>query len=101
MDDNARPHRAAIVDDFLESEGISRMEWPAYSLDLNPIENLWDALGRAVCRRFPPPATLRDLETALQEEWRLLDSAVVGHLVTSMIIRCTLCMKVRGAHIPY
>ncbi|GBM77702.1 hypothetical protein AVEN_80305-1 [Araneus ventricosus] len=101
MDDNARPHRAAIVDDFLESERIAGMEWPAYSPDINAIEHLWDVLGRAVCRRFPPPATLRDLETALQERWRLLDSAVVDNLVTSMITRCTLCMKVRGAHIPY
>ncbi|GBM10608.1 Transposable element Tcb1 transposase [Araneus ventricosus] len=101
MDDSARLHRAAIVDDFLESEGIARMEWPAYSPDLNPIENIWDTLGHAVCRRFPPPATLRDLETALEEEWRLLDSAVVDHLVTSMITRCTLCTKVTGAHIPY
>ncbi|GBN31321.1 hypothetical protein AVEN_28091-1 [Araneus ventricosus] len=101
MDDNASPHRAAIVDDFLESEGIDCMEWPAYSPDLHPIENLWDALGRAVCRRFPPPATLRDLETAIKEEWRLLDSVVVDHLVTSMITHCALCMKVSGAHIPY
>ena len=37
MDDNARLHRAAIVGDFLESEGIARMEWPACSPDLNPI----------------------------------------------------------------
>ncbi|GFS51497.1 uncharacterized protein TNCV_549451 [Trichonephila clavipes] len=29
MDDNACPQRAAIVNDFLESEGIVRMEWPA------------------------------------------------------------------------
>ncbi|KFM71640.1 Transposable element Tc3 transposase, partial [Stegodyphus mimosarum] len=78
MDDNAHPHRADIVDDYLESEGIARMAWPAYLPDLNPIENLWDALGRAVSSRFPPPAALIDLETALQEEWRLLNSAVVG-----------------------
>ncbi|GFW43008.1 transposable element Tcb1 transposase [Trichonephila clavipes] len=48
MDDHARPHRAYIVDDYLESEGIARMAWPAYSPDFNPFENLWDALGRAV-----------------------------------------------------
>ncbi|KFM72421.1 hypothetical protein X975_15941, partial [Stegodyphus mimosarum] len=40
MDDNARPHRADIVDDYLESKGIVRMAWPAYLPDLNPIENL-------------------------------------------------------------
>ncbi|GFU27970.1 leucine-rich repeats and immunoglobulin-like domains protein 3 [Trichonephila clavipes] len=85
MDDNARPHRAAVVDNYLESEGITRMAWPAYSPDLNPIENLWNALGRAVSSRFPPPATLIELETALQEEWQLLNSAMVDHLIESMI----------------
>ncbi|GFY22295.1 transposable element Tcb2 transposase [Trichonephila clavipes] len=68
MDDNARPYRTDIVDDYLESEGIARMAWPAYSPDLNPIGNFWDALGRAVSSRLTPPATLIELETALQEE---------------------------------
>ncbi|GFV21658.1 transposable element Tcb1 transposase, partial [Trichonephila clavipes] len=60
------------------------MAWPAYSPDLNSIENLWDALGRAVSSHFPPQVTLIELETALQEEWRLLNSAVVDHLIESM-----------------
>ncbi|GFX31956.1 transposable element Tc1 transposase [Trichonephila clavipes] len=55
MDDNARPHRANLVDEFLESEDIKRIPWPANSPDLNPIENLWDYLGRAIARRHPPP----------------------------------------------
>ncbi|GFV49480.1 transposable element Tcb2 transposase [Trichonephila clavipes] len=46
MDDNCRPHRANLVEDFLFEEGIVQMEWPAYSLDMNPIEHVWDALGR-------------------------------------------------------
>ncbi|GFV25789.1 transposable element Tcb1 transposase [Trichonephila clavipes] len=35
MDDNARPHRANIVDECFQSEDITRMDWPAYSPDLN------------------------------------------------------------------
>ncbi|GFV67398.1 transposable element Tcb2 transposase [Trichonephila clavipes] len=33
MDDNARPHRANIVDECFQSEDITRMNWPAYSKD--------------------------------------------------------------------
>ncbi|GFU87164.1 transposable element Tcb2 transposase [Trichonephila clavipes] len=35
MDDNCRPHRANLVEDFLFEEGIVRMEWPACSPDMN------------------------------------------------------------------
>ncbi|GFU85792.1 transposable element Tcb1 transposase [Trichonephila clavipes] len=40
MDDNARPHRANIVDECLQSEDITRIDWPAYSPGLNPIEHV-------------------------------------------------------------
>ncbi|GFS92231.1 transposable element Tc3 transposase [Trichonephila clavipes] len=46
MDDNARPHHANIVDECLQSEDITRMDWPAYSPDLNPIEYVRDMLDR-------------------------------------------------------
>ncbi|GFX86093.1 DDE_3 domain-containing protein [Trichonephila clavipes] len=40
MDDNARPHRANIVEECLQSEDITRTDWPAYSPVLNPIEHV-------------------------------------------------------------
>ncbi|UYV65570.1 hypothetical protein LAZ67_3004741 [Cordylochernes scorpioides] len=39
MDDNAHPHRAGVVDTFLQNHAIARMNWPARSPDLNPIEH--------------------------------------------------------------
>ncbi|GFV91772.1 transposable element Tc3 transposase [Trichonephila clavipes] len=37
LDDNARPHRANIVDECLQLEDITRMDWPACSPELNPV----------------------------------------------------------------
>ncbi|GFV78006.1 retrovirus-related Pol polyprotein from transposon 412 [Trichonephila clavipes] len=58
MADNARPHRVNIVDECLQSENITHMDWPAYSPDLNPIEHVWDMLGRRIAARQPPPTCL-------------------------------------------
>ncbi|GFY16642.1 transposable element Tcb1 transposase [Trichonephila clavipes] len=68
MDDNARPHRANIVDECLQSEDITRMDWPAYSPDLNPIEHVGDMLGRRIAARQPPPTCLPELRRTLLDE---------------------------------
>ncbi len=42
--DNARPHVARICTQFLEAENIPVLAWPAYSVDISPIEHVWNAL---------------------------------------------------------
>ncbi|GFX88951.1 transposable element Tcb2 transposase [Trichonephila clavipes] len=101
MDDNCRSHRANLVEDFLFEEGIVRMEWPACFPDMNPIEHVWDALGRRVAGRQPPPQTLRELKRALLEEWDRIPQLVINSLIDSMPQRCSTLLTVRGNHIPY
>ncbi|GFW29798.1 transposon Tf2-6 polyprotein [Trichonephila clavipes] len=87
QDDNARPHRARVVENMLEAETIQRMEWPACSPDLNPIEPVWDMLGRRIAARPRPPATVRDLEIALLEEWNSIPQSLIDNLIASMANR--------------
>ncbi|GFS85069.1 transposable element Tcb1 transposase [Trichonephila clavipes] len=78
IDDNCRPHRANLVEDFFFEEGIVRMEWPTCSPDMNPIQHVWDSLGRRVVGRQPPPQTLQELERALLEEWDRIPQLVIN-----------------------
>jgi transposase len=48
MDDKARLHRACIVREFRQQEAIDTFQGPAVSLDMNPIEHVWDFIGLAV-----------------------------------------------------
>ena len=101
MDDNARPHRANIVNECLESEDITRMEWPAFSPDLNPIEHVWDMLGRRVAARQPPPTCVPELRRALLAEWSDLPQDQIDNLILSMPRRCTDCISSHGRHTMY
>ncbi|GFU56531.1 transposable element Tcb2 transposase [Trichonephila clavipes] len=100
MDDNATCHRTLVVQDCLDSEGIQRFVWPARSKDLNPIENVWDALGRQVAGRNYPPTNKNILIRALTEEWDKLPQQLLDNVVQSMVRRVECCITLHGGHIP-
>ncbi|GFV61971.1 transposable element Tcb2 transposase [Trichonephila clavipes] len=101
MDDNAPCHRTVAAKQLLESEDIERMDWPARSPDLNPIEHVWDFLGRRLAARTLPPVTIRELRLALQDEWAAMPQQLIDTLILSLGRRCETCLAVRGDHIPY
>lgn len=101
MHDNARPHVARTVCDYMEDVGITAMEWPARSPDLNPIEHVWDELKRRVRARSPAPTCLRELQLAIEEEWNAIPQDFMVKLIRSMKNRLRAVIKARGGNTPY
>ena len=101
MDDNARAHRARITDQYLKQATIIRMEWPARSPDLNPIEHAWDMLQTAVSSSSVQPASVQELRQALPEEWNQIPQYKIRRLISSMRRRCQVVIEARGHHTRY
>lgn len=101
MHDNARPHTAVVVRQYLQEVGIPVMEWPARSPDLNPIEHMWDELKRRVRSRNVAPVNIQELQNAIKEEWDAIPQDFIKHLVESMENRCQAVIRARGGNTSY
>ena len=84
QDDNATPHRARVVLDFLQQGNVTKMEQPPRSPDCNPIEHLWDELGRAISSMENPPQNLDELRQALLDKWAQIPVQRLQRLVASI-----------------
>lgn len=101
MDDNARPHRSRAVTAFIQREAITILPWPAMSPDLNPLEHIWDLIGRRVQARDPPVQNLAQLEAALHEEWQQLPLDRIRRFTSSMRRRIQAVIRARGGYTRY
>ncbi|GFW87757.1 transposable element Tcb2 transposase [Trichonephila clavipes] len=101
MDDNFLPHLANFVDECLQSEDITYMDWPEYSPDLNPIEHVWDMLGQRISVLKPPPTCLPELRRILLDEWCNSPQDQIDNLMLSTPRRCKACIASSGRHTPY
>ena len=99
--DNARPYSAQMTVNFLLNESVEVLPWSSYSPDFNPIEHLWDELGRRLRLRRRQPVNRQTLIRALQEEWERIPQGIVQKLVLSMRRRLIGGMKAFGGHTRY
>ena len=101
VDDNARPHRARVVEDYFQQEAIIHVDWPVRSPDLNPIEHVLNMPQVAILRSPVHPRTLAELGNALTEKWNNLEMAAIQRLIASMRRRCWAVIASRGLHPSY
>ena len=101
QDDNATPHRTMVVQYVLQRQQIVRMNWPARSPDLAPIEHLWDIFDAPGERQSPPPADVDQLFRFLQQEWMAIPQQMLQNHGNSMRSRIGECLSAQGGHTRY
>jgi hypothetical protein len=97
--DNDPKHKSNLVQTWLFNAGICCLDFPPYSPDLNPIENIWSILKRRVENQNP--RTIEDLKLRLTEEWAGLEPELLSLLSHSMVDRCEKVKQNNGHKIDY
>lgn len=92
--DNDPKHTSRIVQDWIQTNGIDVLDWPPYSPDLNPIENLWADVKRRA--EVDNPKNVAELKIALRSAWKATDPRLIKSLVASMHKRCQLVRDKAG-----
>jgi hypothetical protein len=85
------------VGEFKRDHGIRFMPWPARSSHLNPIEPVWDYVGRRVQEQQLPAANAAELSDRLRE----MPFDFVLKLIVSMTRRVEAVVLTRGGHTRY
>ena len=75
------------------------MNWPSQSPDLNPIEHLWDEIGRRLRNITTSNAT--ELFRTVQKIWNKIPVTVCQKLVDSMPRRCQAVLEAKGYATKY
>ena len=73
---------------FFNEYSISVMAWPSRSPDLNPIENLWGYLVRAVYPSGKQYFDVISLKKEILRQWSLISEEYCKKLVASRHKRC-------------
>jgi transposase len=84
MDDNTCRHRTRVAEQYLQQETIVRVDWPARSPELNPIEHVRNMLQIVLSRRRAQSTTLAELSNAFVEVWNNLPVGNIWVLIDSM-----------------
>ncbi len=97
--DLAPAHTAKGSKSWFSDHGVTVLDWPANSPDLNPIENLWGIVKRKM--RDTRPNNADDLKATVKETWASIPPHQCHKLITSMPRRIEAVIKAKGAPTKY
>lgn len=97
--DLAPAHSAKTTGKWFTDHGITVLNWPANSPDLNPIENLWDIVKRKL--RVTRPNTVDELKAAIEASWASITPQQCHRLIASMPRRIEAVISAKGFPTKY
>jgi transposase len=96
--DNDPKHTAKKTKEWLSESGLSILDWPPQSPDLNPIEHLWAELKKRLRNRKKLARNLGDFWEVVQEEWENIPPDFCAKLINTMPARISAVLKAKGGH---
>ena len=90
--------KSEVVRNFLAQEQWEVLDWPAYSPDLNPIENIWAIFKKSLRGQI---VTWENLEEKVMEVWNNINPDVVRNLYSSYENRLVKVIKNHGSLTGY
>jgi len=97
--DNDPKHTSRLVQRYLFELGAQCIEWPPYSPDLNPIENLWSDLKKRVSKYHA--TNQLELSAAVKQAWKETSKELCEKLVKSVPNRLNLVKEYDGGPTGY
>ena len=77
--------------------GVNVLAWPSRSPDLNPIEHVWDVIGREV--RIRGPRNVLQLQKFVVEEWNGIARYTCLRYIASMRSHYQAIIRANGSQV--
>ena len=100
MRDNAPSHISEKTIEFINRAKINEWkEWPAYSPDLNPIENVYGLIKSQLIKKEinKKPELIIEIKNAYNE----IEDEAISNMIESFQNRLAECIKNEGEKVPY
>ena len=100
--DNDPKHKSKIAIQWFKDQGITLLDWPPQSPDLNPIEHLWTQLKNQLQDNYEvAPKGVWELWERTAKEWEKIKPEDCQRLIESMPNRLKEVIRAKGGHIRY
>ena len=106
IQDNAPPHSSSMTIMELRARGISTIEWPPCSPDLNPIESVWNQIKYFIQDKYPDlgegrQRSSREIREIVEEAWESVSSEDLMNLLLTMPARRQAVLDADGGSTQY